>query len=227
MSRLTILSSAFVAVVLLAAMAHAQEQQRPRQRGMGGGLDALQLVRNEAVQKDIAVKEDQSGKLQELLAAYQKDLAAIPQLSREDAQKLTDEERRTKAQEAREASSKVQDTYQKQLAGMLDKTQLERLNQIRLQAAGPSAIGTPEVATALGLSREDRQKIQAALNELNQGRQRGERPTEEQRAALRDKLEAKLKELLTPEQLAKFEELKGKPFDVSQLRGRPRRPTNN
>jgi hypothetical protein len=226
MSRLAILSSAFVAVVLLAVVAQAQERERPRQRGSGGGLDSLQLVQNEAVQKDITVKDDLAGKLKELLAAYQKDLAAIPQLSREDAQKLPEEERRAEAQEAREARSKVQDTYQKQLAGILDKTQLDRLGQIRLQAEGPSAIFSPQVATALGLSREDRQKVQAALNELNQGRQRGERPTEEQRAALREKIEVKLKEVLTADQLAKFEELKGKPFDISQLRGGPRRRAN-
>jgi hypothetical protein len=207
--------------VVLLSVANAQE--RLRQRGLGGGLSALQLVQNEAVQKDIAVTDEQTAKLRELLAAYERDIAAVPQLSRQDAQKLPEAERRAKMQEARDARTKAEDAHQKKLTEILEKAQLERLDQIRLQAQGPEGISDPAVATALGLTREDRQKIRTALAELNQGRQRGERPTEEQRTAQREKVEAKLKELLSKEQLDKLQELRGKPFDVSQLRAGRRR----
>lgn len=222
MTRHFILLLAFIA--LLASVAAAQ-----RPAGLRGGQNLMQLVRYEAVQKEINLSEEQSGKLRELLTSYQKDVAEIPRASREELQKLPAEERRKKQQEIREALGKVQQKYQKQLGELLERQQTERLSQIRLQMQGPTAIASADVAEKLGLSREERRNVQTALRELFQGaRQGGGRPSAEQRANLREKLETKLKEILSEEQLAKFNELKGKPFDLSQLRGRPgRRRQNN
>jgi hypothetical protein len=222
MNRATVLALGFAFLVLI-SVSEAQQRQRGQ---LGGQTNNVQLLSSDAVQKDLALSDEQAGKLREVLAAYQKDAAEVPQLSRQDLQNLPEEQRRQKLQENRQALTKVQEQYDKQLAEILKPEQSERLGQIRLQIAGPEGVTTPEVAEKLGLNREDRQKVQTALREITQAARQGGRPTPEQRANLREQLETKLKELLSEEQLAKLKELQGKPFDVSQLQ-QPRRRTNN
>lgn len=215
-----------LALVTLSSSVEAQERQR--RRGGFSGTNVVQLVRNDAVRKDVAVTDEQGGKLRELLASYQKEAGEVPRVSREEIQKLSDEERQKKFREMREARNKLTTKYREKLADVLEKKQMERLNQIRLQTMGSSAYRDPAVVKALDITREQQQKLNAARNKfLKELRQAEGRPTAEQYAKAREKLNAKVKELITEEQQKKFKELTGKPFDVSKLRRRPRRRQSN
>ncbi len=129
--------SAFV-ILAMAAMAAAQNGG-PRggfggggmgRGGVGGGFALLQI---EAVQKDLKLTEEQKSEI----SALAEELRDLPR-----------EERLAKAAETRQ---KVED--------LLQPEQKERLAEIGLQMAGGRALTRPEIAKKLGLSDDQRDKL--------------------------------------------------------------------
>ena len=150
---------------------------------------------------------------------------------------LSPEERQAKRREMREKMETQMKEARKKVEAILTPAQIERLKQIRVQLAGPAvfgnsdvakATGMPDVAKALDITQEQRDKIRGLVEKLRG--ERGERaklrdlsPEERRKkmAELREKLQKTRQEamkavleVLTPEQKAKLEKLEGKKIEL-------------
>ncbi|HEV3022424.1 MAG TPA: hypothetical protein VGX76_08150, partial [Pirellulales bacterium] len=169
-----------------------------------GVAGTFRLVTNAAVQKDLAMTQDQIDKIKKLDESYQEDAeAGRPEFNFQEVQNLSDEERGAKMQEFRDAmaaqTKKLTEKYQPKLEKTLDNAQLARIKQIQRQQTGIMALRDKETIKDLGLSDEQVEQIEAIFNEDRN---------------------ARLMAVLSDEQKAKLDELKGKPFDMAQLRPR-------
>jgi Spy/CpxP family protein refolding chaperone len=206
MKRLVPLALALALVALAASAALAQPGFRPG--GFGGGT--LFLLTQKSVQEELKLSEDQVKKVTEL---DQKQREAF-----RDFRDLSREERQQKMQEMAKANDKA-------IGEILKEDQLKRVKQISLQQQGARALGTPEVADALKLTDEQKDKVKGIqeesakeFRELFQGG--GDRDeVRKKMEALRKSTEEKLMGVLTDDQKTKWKELQGEPF-----KGEIRRP---
>ncbi len=103
----------------------------------------------------------------------------------------------------------------KTLGQILKPQQIERLRQIKLQAAGAAALSIPEVANALGLADEQREKLKTLQGEFRDKTHeavQGAKNLKQVRAILAEMREKNLQsavQVLTPQQRKKFEKMKG------------------
>ena len=93
------------------------------------------------------------------------------------------------------------------IASILSPGQLSRLQQIALQVRGAEALQEPEVVAALNLSREQRAELRSICGPHPGGRRHGPGPGRRHEAELQKALA-----LLTPEQLAHWNEMTGPRF---------------
>src|SRR5436190_15598567 len=116
---------------------------------------------------------------------------------------------------------KLTETFTPKLKEALKPEQLERLQQIAYQAAGPSAYSNADVVKALDLTKEQQEKIATVNKDYREkmaalhaggGGGGGEAITK-----LRDEQNADLAKVLTKEQSEKWTTLKGKAFDTTTL----------
>jgi len=103
----------------------------------------------------------------------------------------------------------------KTLGQILTPKQIQRLKQIKLQAAGAAALSIPEVATALALTEEQREKLktlQEQFRDKTHGAVTGAKNLKQVRAVLAEMREKNLEaavQVLSPPQRKKFEKMKG------------------
>lgn len=198
-------------LVWLSSMAHAQgagsglersgagiDQGRPGDRARA--LDLLQvnplaIITLPAVREELQLSEEQSQRIREILSKAR---------SGEDA---TPERRRA-----------LSDAVLREVESVLTTKQRERFGQILLWVAGPVAIVRPEVAEKVGLTREQLQKLVELVRDFAQAARRDEANPPD-RQALRERvrkaraeLDAKILDLLTAEQRAAWERLRGPEF---------------
>lgn len=198
--------------------------------GFGGGFSPMMLAGMEAVQKELGLKEDQIAKLKTLGEEARKEMPAFGGPGG-GGQDLSADDRRKLMAERMEAVQKVNDKYKPKVAEVLDAKQNERLKQIQLQAMGARVYQDADVAKALDLSKDQQDKIAAANKEFEEKRNEmfraafgggGAGGGGDARDKMREMTEAndkKLAEILTKDQAAKLETLKGAKFDMAQLRG--------
>ena len=205
-------------------------QERKGRGGFGGqgqtGSLAI-LARIEAVQTELGVSADAKDKLAALSEKY---LTEVRELGGGRGQ--TDAERQERATRVAALNAK----YAPQVKELLTPEQFTRLQQIRWQSLGSQALTEPELAKELALTKEQLDKVAAAdrdyqtkQRELMAGARDGGN-FQELQGKLRDLAQQRDKmagEALTKEQQDKFTQLKGKPFDLAQLRGRGGRRGNN
>jgi len=101
---------------------------------------------------------------------------------------LDPEERQQKMAEMQKTMQTVREGQSKALQGVLQNNQVKRLMEIFIQLRGEQALRDPEVQNALGLSEDQKAKIRSIL------------------------------EILTEDQKAAFEKMKGEKFDVGTIR---------
>ena len=203
--------AALLSAALIAAEAQAQPQGGGRGRGgrgggpMGGGpMMLMGLVQNPDVQKELEVVDDQKTKLTDLASQERTAMGGMRDLSQEDRQAKV---------------KQLQDDFQKKLADILLPKQMDRLKQIQLQLEGPRALANPDVVKALNLTDEQKEKIKTITDEAqakNQEATQGLRGTE-RRAKMQDlnkDLTDKLLAVLTPDQAAQFDKLKGAKVNI-------------
>jgi len=190
--------------------------------GGRGGFGPLMLAGNEAVQKEIGVNDDQKAKLAALREEFQKEDEKV----RTDAgitgggfgANVTDEQR-AKLNDGRK---KLNETFLPKLKETLKPEQLERVQQIAYQAAGPGAYSNPDVIKALDITKEQQEKI-ATINKDFQEKMRatagGDGGGREAVAKLRTEQTEAVDKVLTKEQAEKWTALKGKKFDTAGLFG--------
>lgn len=191
------------------------------QRGGAGSL--VMLLGREEVRTEIELMPDQVEGLRKMAERMR------PERPDFDFGSATDEERsafmaKMQAQQAERAAD-----AKAQLEELLLPKQFERLEQIAMQTQGAMALMNPEVAEKLGIGKEvteamtkDMTASQEEGRELLQTMMR-ERDREaagsmrEKMEEMRKALETKLVAHLSDEQKTKFEEMKGKPFELAPM----------
>ena len=196
----------------------------PGQHGLLG------LLRNEKVQKELNLTDEQKKNIEKLSQEMR------PQRPGKPGERPSEEP--SKERPDRDAMRKKMDErmqqIEKKLADILKSEQLARLKQIQLQVSGVAALSTPEVVKALELTDTQQKKLTAISDRVRQQmfQQGGDRPhrrnakssgaMEKMRKIQKDAM-TKALQVLTADQRRKFEELKGQKcdLDLSSL-NRPR-----
>jgi Spy/CpxP family protein refolding chaperone len=195
-----------------AAVAQDQDGQR-RGRGPGGGggfgdFGGASLLRNEAVQKELELVDDQKAKLTKLGEGMRAEFTEMFQGMRD----LSSEERREKFASIREKMTNVREKLQKDIDGILLPHQRDRLAQIQFQSQNrgrgtSGALSSDSVAEKLGITKEQQEKIAKLGTEIQE-------EMTKKIQELRLKAQEKLLEVLTPDQKAQWEKLAGEPFEL-------------
>ncbi len=220
MNRHLVFLGTLAAVLLVSAVGYGQREGQKRQgqkrqqgqtraRGMlmARGMSLAMLLRIEEVRKEIGATQEQTTKLRELASSDRQRTGSFRDMS--------DEERK-KAQADR---AKVAAKQQKMIEEILDDKQKKRLKEIRIQTMGSSVLMVQEIAKELGISDEQRKKMRDAGQKMRDAVSGDERPSREDFAKMRKEIEAAIADVLTEEQTAKLEKMKGEPFDMPQRRG--------
>ena len=181
----------------------------------GGGGSAIELLRNSEVRKELELVDDQISQIEALgnqvRGQFQEIFAGFREL-----RELPEDERRAKQEELREQMREKGREIQEQAEEILLPHQRERLGQIVLQSrmrqGTARVLGSEQIREALGLSEEDIAKLREASETKT-------RELEEKIRKMRDDARKELlEEVLTAEQIAKFEKMVGEPFEFQQRR---------
>lgn len=206
--------------------------------GMGGRTQStLSLAGNEAVQKELALTDDQIAKIKTLNDSAREELRGGND-GFAGLRDLPEDERRAKMAEMMakqaETSKKVADKYKPKLAEVLDAKQVARLDQIALQAAGAQAYADPEVVKTLKLTKDQQDKLASITKEAGEktrelfgqggGGAGGGGGNMEKVREINTARDKDLAAVLTADQATQLASMKGKEFDVAALRRGPGGP---
>ncbi len=211
----------------LVAAVQAQAAEGPRRGfGRGGRSSLLGLIGREEVQKELKLSEEQTAKVREvgekLGAEMREQYTALRQI----------EDREKRGAKMAELRDQFDRKAREQLGEVLEREQMMRLYQIRMQyRAVVDSLANRYVAGRLKLTEEQQKKVaeigketQAKQSELFSGMRDA---SDEQRAQAREKLlkirgdaDEKALAVLTAEQKAAFEEMKGEKFELPMRGGR-------
>ena len=224
-----------VAVMALVSVSFAQQGQGGGgggrggfgQFGRGGGQRLTQLLRNPQVQEELKLTDDQKAKV-DALPRPQRGQGGpgggggngggggqrtfTPPTTEEQLKQLADDKAVT--------------------AGILTTEQEKRLEELRIQWAGPNAVAFPDVQEALGLTADQKTKIadlQSKMREAMQGLMEKMRNGEIDRSELQptmqknnDIFKVEVGKVLTADQSAKLKAMGG-----AELKQEFRRPGGN
>jgi hypothetical protein len=200
-----------LALVALLIATPLMAQQRGRGRGGFGGVTKAQLIANENVQKELEIVADQKD-----------EIAKIAEEARQGRrgggrgfQDLSDEEREKALKERADRLAAID----KKIDAVLVGPQKTRFNEIYVQALGTQAFTTPEIAKELGIGEDLQEKIADARREAMQAAFQDGGGGAEAFAKARAESEKAVMALLSADQKAKFEKMKGKPvsFDITTI----------
>jgi hypothetical protein len=208
-------------------------QSASAQFGFSGRTNSLvSLARNEAVQKDLGVPSDVGGKLSALYDEYRSASDREFKAQGFDNDAIRDLPALERAAEMRKVNERSLEVNRKLLARFLPKIeelltgeQLARLKQIQLQAAGIEVWLEPLLAKELDLSEAQMTQLGELRNEYSRRQTQLDGDFQQRFSRIREltaERDQQAMTVLNEAQKAKLEELKGKPFDVSQLSFRRR-----
>jgi Spy/CpxP family protein refolding chaperone len=239
MSRLPVFARLFVltlAVLLAADVCFAQDREgRGRRGGFGRGFDRSRmmsktmLLGSSQVQTELKLSDEQKSQIDTISQEARENMFASFR-GFGDIRDLPEEERNAKLAEAREKMQAAEKATNEKLAGVLDDAQEKRLNEIQLQAQGPSVFSNEEVAAKLNLTAEQKQKVKDLLDAQREVRDElvgGDNLSREERRAKFEENRAKLEELgketesgivdtLTDAQKQQWNEMKGSAFELDR-----------
>ncbi len=169
----------------------------------GEGAIEVMLLRQKSVQEDLKLTPDEASKIHAFTTRQHAKAEAIHEGSEGDREK--------KYQELTRENEKF-------VSDVLEPAQAKRLHQIMLQKAGLLMVTQPEVASALKLTAEQKEKARELQAETHKEWVELHHSTsKENRSAKMHELHAnshkRMMALLTDEQEAKFKEMSGKPFE--------------
>ncbi|MEX2244337.1 MAG: hypothetical protein WD716_10895 [Fimbriimonadaceae bacterium] len=180
---------AFALLILAAAVC-------PAQRSMTGATSRLMLVMSPDVKKEIKVTKAQDKQIQEAMKVLQQEMqAGTRPIDLSDPMGSMDVD----------------------LTPILDDAQRARLEELYLQANTGYALSDPKVAAALELTDDQKQKVKTSKTEaakqlltlLSEARSASAMKAAKKK---QEELGVAMLDVLTAEQRAKFEALKGKEF---------------
>lgn len=227
--RLVVIGMLAVALVSLVPAGQAFAQRQGGGRGGPGGrmgmlnspgLNQLMLLRNPSVQTELKLTDDQKSKTGALADKVQDEM----QGTFAELGELDPEDREAKMQEVRKAAVARGKEVQGELATILQPEQTTRLRQIGLQMRGASALADEEVVAELKLTDEQKKQLETIRQENETAGRELFRQARESGGG-GDAIRAKMEELrksgtekalavLTAEQKAQFEKLKGPAADI-------------
>lgn len=185
----------------------------------GGGGGQLMLLRNEKVQKELEIVDDQKAEITKLAEDQDKLMREMFASFRD----IPEDERQAKIEENRKKMEENAKAVREKVNEILEPRQVARLKEISLQMRGDGALADPEVAKELGLSEDQTKQLAEIRDESFEKSRELFRPgaDETEREEMRKKMEELRKEtsqktlaVLSPEQQEKFEKLKGKKTDL-------------
>lgn len=215
-------------VLCLLGLSLVQVNTAQAQRSFGSRSNTLvSLATNEAVQKDLGIGSEAAGKLNELSDEYrnasQKEFTKLGI----DFTAISDLPALERAAEMRKVNEKTADvnrqlmaTFMPKLEQLLSSEQMDRLKQIQLQAAGIEVWTEAVWAKELDLSEVQKAQLAELRNEYRRRVDQLDGDFAVRITKTREintERDTKAMELLKEGQKAKLVELKGKPFDLSQL----------
>lgn len=237
MSRFPVFARLFVlalAVLLVADTCSAQgEGGRGRRGGFGGRrggmMSKTMLLGSSQVQTELKLTDEQKSQIDTISQEARENMVASFR-GFGDIRDLPEQEREAKFAEAREKWQAAEKATNEKVAGVLDDAQEKRLAEIQVQAQGPTAFSSEEVAAKLNLTDEQKQKIKdllAAQREVREELVGGENLSREERRAKFDENRTKLQELsketekgivdsLTDAQKQQWTEIKGAAFELDR-----------
>jgi hypothetical protein len=214
---------AVAALSLLLVSVNQANAQGRRGGGMGGpqGVNDLMVAGNAAVQKEVGVKPDQAEKIKDLAADVREEFMAAINAAGGGAggQDQSPEEREKMRAKMAEVRKSINEKFLPKLKEALDATQMKRVHEIAIQAAGAQALQDAGVQNDLKVTAEQKDKLASISKDFQ--KQLAEVPRAERMAKMTELNEeqlAKSTEVLTKDQQAQFASMKGKPFDVKLLR---------
>jgi hypothetical protein len=179
------------------------------------------------VQKDLGVGGDIGGKLSDLYDAYRNASDREFKAQGFDNDALRDLPALERAAEMRRVNEKSAEVnrsltakFLPKLEELLTSDQIARLKQIQLQASGIEAWLEPLLSKELDLSDAQQTQLTELRNEYSRRQQQLDGDFQQRFARIREmntERDAMALDVLNDAQKAKLAELKGKPFDVSQL----------
>jgi len=225
-NRLTSLVVVALALGLSATSVFAQGQGGGRGRGgFGGGgffqRDVLSLIANEAVVKELGVSEEVAAKLKKISDDNRADVRKAVGDTRL-GQDATDAERAERRKKSEEAAKTARETYLPKVKETLTAEQYKRVQEIVYQANG---LSDPEVVKALEITKEQQDKIAAINKEAGEktralftGGAGGGEGAREKMQEINKERTTQVAAVLTADQTAKWNTMKGKEFDLAKLR---------
>ncbi|MGE0760692.1 MAG: hypothetical protein AB7O38_27015 [Pirellulaceae bacterium] len=213
--------------IVMAAPLGAQEQRQPGRGGFRSRGLLTSLAIAPTVQAELKVADDMKQQLLELSEeANNEQGEQMRALFAGGIQDLSDDERLKISEKMAETTRSLNTKYRPKLKALLKDDQYARLQQIGWQAAGSMALAESDLGQQLQLTPEQqsrlagihrdflRQQVALVSSALGGGN------FEEFRTKSRDLMQQRDKaaeEVLTPEQRAKYGDLKGQPFDLTTL----------
>ena len=224
MLRPTVISGLALAIGLsLASSASAQFGGRGLQ--LPPSVQNIFMMRNEAVQKELGLNDEQQKAIAELAGQMQNEamevMSGLQDLSPEEREKEIPGLIKMIGEKGKEVQAKV--------AKVLDAKQTARVKQLSIQQRGPAAFEDEEVITALKLTDDQKKSLTGIRDEAAKKQQElvaeitngGDRATIGPKIqALRAELGQKALAVLSADQKETFEKLKGAKFDFPQGGGR-------
>ncbi len=215
-----------VALLLAVGMAStASAQFNLRGLKFPASLQNVFMLGGEAVQKELAITDEQKKGLSELSDQLRSEALEIFS----SLQDLTPEEQKEHMPELMKMISEKGSAMQEKIEKLLDAKQQARLKQLSLQSRGAGALEDDEVMKALKITDDQKKQLAEIREEGNkvaeeamQALRSGGGDAGEMRrkiGAMRTKLTEKALAVLTPEQRAEFDKLKGTKFDFPPQRG--------
>ncbi len=201
-------------------------------RGFGGGMmrggdPVMGLLRSDEVRKELKVDAEQEAGITKIEQQV-RDQPRGDADARIDFRNASEEERQkffAKMKEAqKEQAAKSHDLLQE----VLLPAQLQRLDELAMQRRGVMALNDPEVQKSLGMTAQQVEKLDEVRSEqetamrdkMREARQSGDRSSmREKMGEYREQLEQSVLSVLSTDQKAKFEKMKGAEFDFGDRGG--------
>jgi len=236
-----------LAAVGVLCVSSAYAQGRPQGqggRGFGGGFgqqspgqEKLGYLANEKVQKELELADDQKTDLKKIAEeAAAKTREMFTGAGGQNFRDLSQEERDKRMAEMRTKGEALGKDMLKKVEGVLLPHQADRLQEIWVQVKGTAVLVDPDISKQLAINDTTKEKIteirDAARREMFQGGGQGGQGgfDREKITKMGQERDAKIMAVLTADQKAKYEKMKGEPFDgAADLRfggggGRPGQP---
>jgi Spy/CpxP family protein refolding chaperone len=179
--------------------------------GFFGGGGMMGLVGRDDVQQELQLVDEQQEKVQTVVDEARDQIRDEMRSMFSEMRDLSEDERRERFGEIRARMDEMNTELEGKLKKVLLPHQFDRLKQIdvqsRIQQRGASALSSGDLAEALSLTDEQKEKLEKRAEEVREELQ-------EKIRQLQTEARDKMLDVLTPEQRAKLDELMGDTFEL-------------